>query len=70
MKSLHTDLVIVSSKKNFYVLAETSVWKKKRSLNKEEIEENYMLKSCLESVNNKEKNIPYHSLIPKTGQHK
>lgn len=29
MKSLHTDLVIVSSKKNFYVLAETSVWKKK-----------------------------------------
>lgn len=28
MTSLHTDLVIVSSKKNFYVLAETSVWKK------------------------------------------
>lgn len=39
--SLHTDSIMVSSKKDFYVLAETSLAEK--WLNKKEMEENSML---------------------------
>lgn len=39
--SLHTDSIMVSSKKDFYVLAETSLAEK--LLNKKEMEENSML---------------------------
>lgn len=65
----HTDLIMVSSKKDFYVLAETSLAEK--WLNEKEIEENYMLKPCLESVRTKRKeNILHHSLVLKMQKHK
>lgn len=57
--SLHTDLIMVSLKRDLHVLAETSFAEK--WLNKKEIEENCMLKTCLESVGTKGKeNILYH----------
>jgi len=50
---------MLSAKKDFYVLAEISLAEK--WLNKKEIEENYMLIPCLDSVGTKgRENILYH----------
>lgn len=51
--SLHTDLIMLSLKKDFCVLAENSLAEK--WLNKKEIEENYMFIPCLYSVGTKGK---------------
>lgn len=62
--SLDFDSIMVSSKKDFYVLAENSLAEKSR--NKEEVEKKLHARPCLESVGTKGKgNILYHlSLLP------
>jgi len=68
--SLYFDSIMASSKKDFHVLAETSLAEK--SLNKEEVEKKLHARPCLESIGTKGKgNILYHlSLLPQMQKHK
>ena len=68
--SLDFDSIMVSSKKDLYVLAENSLAEK--SLNKEEVEKKLHARPCLESVGTKGKgNILYHlSLLPQMQKRK